>query len=50
MYYAMCLRNVSTRGFDRDFMVKLLSPFKALLMCVTSSEDYEDKVLLNRFW
>ena len=46
---ATCLRNVSTRGYDRDFMVKLWRPSKALLLCVTSFEDYEDEVLLNKF-
>ena len=46
---ATCLRNVSTRGSDCDFMVKLWRPSKALLLCVPSSEDYEDEVLLNKF-
>ena len=30
---ATCLRNDSTRGSDRDFMVKLWRPSKALLLC-----------------
>ena len=47
--YAMCLRNVSTRGYDCYFVVKLCRPSKALIICVTSSEDYEDEVLLNKF-
>ena len=47
--YATVLRNVSTRGFNRDWVVKLWRPSKALLLCVTSFEDYEDKVLLNKF-
>ena len=46
---ATCLRNVSTRGSDRDFMINPWRPSKALLLCVTNSEYYEDKVLLNKF-
>ena len=38
--YATVIMNVSTRGSDREFMVKLWRSSKALLMCVTSFEDY----------
>ena len=47
--FATCLRNVSTIDYDRDFLVKLWRPSKALLLRVTSFEDYEDEVLLNKF-
>ena len=47
--YAMVLRNVSTRSYDRDFMVKLWRPSKAFLLSVPSFKDYEDEVLLNKF-
>ena len=33
MSFAMVLRNISTRGSDRDFVVKLWRPSKALLTC-----------------
>ena len=45
---AIVLRNVSTRGFDRDFVVKLWRPSKAFILCVPSSEVYEDEVLMNK--